>query len=105
MPLNVGNPQRVLDYSSDIQNHGARAAVDKNRCEDWERLLKQYQAITKTYADAVADLPNGRREEFDGKWMRSESLRRASVGARADLLEHEYKHGCSNPVEVTLGGR
>lgn len=69
-------------------------------CEHWADLVKHYQANAKMYAEAVAELSTAPGAEFNNAWMRSEGLRRASIGYRAALLEHEHEHGCLFRVDM-----
>ena len=97
LSVEINNLQAALKHAADKQSPkvGRDASPNETVCEEWSRLVKQYQAAVKAYSDATAELSGIPGAEFNGTWMRAESLRQASKSFRAALFEHEHKHGCS----------
>jgi len=71
-------------------------------CDEWCQLIERYRSAVHTYdeaAKALSDLPG---TAFNEIWHRTERARQKCDRRRADLLQHEHKHGClqvSQPVK------
>ena len=97
LSVEINNLQAALKHATDKQSlkAGRDASTNETVCEEWFRLVKQYQAAVKAYSDATAELSGIPGAEFNSTWMRAERLCQASKSFRAALFEHEHKHGCS----------
>jgi hypothetical protein len=76
-------------------------------CEEWSWILYQYCSAVKIYSDAAGNLGVGVSIGFCKTWEQSEEARKACGRLRADLLEHEHRHGCqmvNGPAQETQGG-
>jgi hypothetical protein len=63
-------------------------------CEEWSWILYQYRSAVRIYSDAAAALGVAASAGFRKNWELSEEARQACGRFRADLLEHEHRHGC-----------
>ena len=63
-------------------------------CEEWSWILYQYRSAVRIYSDAAGALGVGVSIGFCKDWKQAEEARTACARFRADLLEHELKHGC-----------
>ena len=63
-------------------------------CEEWSWILYQYRSAVMIYSDAAAALGVAASTGFFENWELSEEARQACGKFRADLLEHEHRHGC-----------
>ena len=63
-------------------------------CEEWSWILYQYRSAVRIYSDATGALGVAVNIGFCKNWELSEDARKACGRLRADLLEHEHRHGC-----------
>ena len=63
-------------------------------CDEWSCILDQYRSAVRIYSDAAGVLGVAVSIGFCKHWELSEEERKAYGRFRADLLEHEHRHGC-----------
>ena len=67
-------------------------------CKEKLRLTQEYQAVNKTFGDAVKALAKKTgttaKEEYERLRQRSEELRLDTESARLRLERHIGQHGC-----------
>jgi hypothetical protein len=63
-------------------------------CEEWSWILYQYRSAVRNYCDAAGAFGVAVPIGFCRDWELAEEARTASARFRADLLEHEHRHGC-----------
>jgi hypothetical protein len=63
-------------------------------CEEWSWILYQYRSAVRIYSDAAGALGVAVSIGFCRDWELAEEARTACGRFRADLLEHEHRHGC-----------
>ena len=63
-------------------------------CDEWSWILYQYRSAVRIYSDAAGALGVAVNIGFCKNWESSEDARKACGKFRAELLEHEHKHGC-----------
>jgi hypothetical protein len=68
-------------------------------CDEWSRILRKYRSAVRIYSDAADALVAVNIGVLEN-WGRSEKARKACGRFRADLMEHEHKHGCLISVSL-----
>jgi len=63
-------------------------------CEEWSWILYQYRSAVRIYSDAAGALGVAVNIGFCKDWELAEEARKACTRFRADLFEHEHRHGC-----------
>jgi hypothetical protein len=64
-------------------------------CKEWCELVERYRTAVHTYNEAVKALDVSPGTAFSETWQRAEWARTKCSRDRADLMQHEHTHGCS----------
>jgi ribosome recycling factor len=72
-------------------------------CEEKNRLITAYAAVTERYAIAVAKLRRTTNEEFNKALAASETARAECGEARRAIEKHKDQHCCYNGPLPDLG--